>query len=242
MSHNRINSSTNRALDAAAHAANLLQPDEHAETSALIPRHQQVLQKDTHTLANALELARDVALDRAAEHCAAAAIASPLVFGYQSLKNLHEDWQRGQDAKGAAFNDVCSFAVTSALDFPAGFKTEDHARRPGVEKAGLKLTEELMKRPADRRAMQQSADSGFLDAERAWAAVKTLPVGQRAAAMITQLTQSGKAVKLEGDLAYGKGVESFLYTQAHPEIADAEAAKVHARAGSALDFRPPVRG
>lgn len=252
MSHTRIDSSTNRTLDMLGHSTHVLGEGEHAETSALIPNHQQVLKKQTHLGEATTELAIELALDRLFEQvmehppvaalATAGAIVSPLYTGYGLLKNCHEDWQRGQDAKGAAFNDACSFAVSSALDFPDGFKIQDHARRPGVEKAGMKLTEALLARPNDVRAMQRSADAGFLDAQRAWEAVKGLPADQRASAMFSQLALGGKADKLQGDLAYGKGVEYFLYTQQHPESAAQEAAKVQSRSASALDHRPPVRG
>ncbi len=61
-------------------------------------------------------------------------------------------------------------------------------------------------------------------------------------ALLKQLTMAGKGDKLQSDLAYGKGVEAFLYVQQHPQMAASETDKVHARAGRPLQIPFNVRG
>lgn len=237
---NAASSNTNTILDRLGHDAHVLGQDERAQTSALIPNARSVQEhRELHLGSDAAEIALDLALEglpEATEAAAggAAAVLAPALFAYKALKGFHEDWLKGENIKGAAFNDAASFAVAGVLDFPAGFKTEDHHRRPGVERAGMKMAEELKRHPDDVKALQKSADRGFVDAEKAWQAVKDLPSEQRLPGLLKQLTMAGKGDDLQSDLAYGKGVEAFLYVQQHPETAASETDKVHARAG-----RPP---
>ena len=100
----------------------------------------------------------------------------------------------------------------------------------------------LNRHPQDVRTLQKSADQGFLDAEKAWQAVQGLSSEQRLPALLKQLTMAGKGDKLQSDLAYGKGIEAFLYVQQHPEIAASETDKVHARTGRPLQIPFNVRG
>lgn len=247
MSVNGIRSNTNTILDRVGHDAQVLGNDEHAQTSALIPNARSVqAHRDVNLGAAAGGTAIDLLIDGLPEVAGgalgAAGMLGPALLAYESLKSFHEDWLKGQEIKGAAFNDAASFAVTGVLDFPNGFKTEDHNRHPGVERAGLKMAGELNAHPDDVRALQKSADHGFLDAEKAWQAVKNLPSEQRLPALVKQLTMAGKGEKLQSDLAYGKGVEAFLYVQQHPDTTAAETDKVHARTGRPMQIPFNVRG
>ena len=218
---------TNTIINDAEHGAGVLPAGQQVQTGGLRPTSTEVLAKHKEEQMNAghrlEELIEHGALHGAAHVAphvlkyAGLAVISPLLTvgtaAQVMVEETHGDWKAGQEAKAAHANDVADWALVGALKFDPGFKTEEHEKRPLVrERDGLAIVAQLNASPKNLAALQARADQGFQAAGKAFEAVKGLPADKQQAAMLAALKQSnGPALK--DDLAFGKGVEYFMYCQ-----------------------------
>lgn len=239
--------STNEIMNQAEHATGVLPADQQLRTGGLELTSTETLAKHKAQQMNADHRLHELVQD-GVEHGVAEGIAhfapalaaiAPLLTVASAAKILteevHADWQAGQDAKEAHRNDVADWALVGTLQFSADFKTAEHAKRPLVkEKDGLAIVAHLNSQPKHKAALQARADQGFQAAAKAFDAVKGLPTEKQAAALVATLKQSNRGT-LQGDLAFGKGVEYFLFCLRDPKAMEAAAKDVTARS-----YEPPL--
>ncbi len=146
-----------------------------------------------------------------------------------------EPHTKGDNLRALQNNDAVNVAVAHALAFDDGFKANEKATRPGVEKGTSQLLGQLKGKDAGLvPILQARADEGFLAQERAHAATRSLGnTPARAEAMQKWMKDNGFEDRQRHDVAFGKGVEYFNWVGAQRKSAGVDSAveskKVHDR-------------
>lgn len=164
-------------------------------------------------------------------------------FAYECLHELSAAEKKADEIRAAFDNDAVNVALARSLSFDPRFGELEAARRPGVDRAGAKLSEKLNEPGNTMRGIFQArADEGFDAARRADAATRHLPAAERGPAIARWMSDNGFGARLKDDVAFGKGAEYFAWihtsqAQALGVDAGAEIQKVDGRLPPPQAFR-----
>ena len=233
---------TEELVDDWAHDAGIVAKDEHVKGRAGLRSSAEGWETRNHGTKGeaaahvAGELAKELGTD-VAEHVAmegtgrlatylagasgvGAAIGGGVILStVVTAQQLYSEWghahQKGDNIRQLAQNDAVNIALARGLEFNPAFGNAEAARRPGVEKGTERLLGQLNGKDAPMKPILQArADEGFVAAERAYAATSHLAgTPERAGAMRTWMKDNGFEDRQRDDVAFGKGVEYFVWTQ-----------------------------
>lgn len=209
---------TEELLDKVMHDAGVLEPEEHYQARAHVPfgALRQRIREERNSVGHGLsETARGFAEHMALEVVHKEILGLPFE-AYDLLKNVHQDWQRGQELRAAADLDAVDVAVVASLDFDPRFVADQVRNRPevaGSQGGGARAAYQLRTWDAWMvPVLQRRADDGGLAAARALAT----------GSVSTFLAEHADVVEsLQRDVAFEKGFEHalFLRQQSEPAFA-----------------------
>jgi hypothetical protein len=121
----------------------------------------------------------------------------------------------GDQIRALQHNDAVNVAIATKLEFADGFKADERARRPGVEKGTSQLLAQLDGKDKPLvPILQARADQGFIAHKRAFAATASLAGSpERGPAIQKWLKANGFEDRQRNDVAFGKGAEYFDWLQ-----------------------------